>query len=182
MCLVSLKCDATAPLFAAGKVKVSPLAMVMETGHSCENEGILLEGIRQDTDFDKHLQGRHINEEIMDWSHFYDDGAPNPVWWAPAYRNDVAARADAFKEMLKYRDKDWSEKPAEGECIVVFNHWDFVKALTGKDDMKNFGAHSYNDESKLHRKSIREKLEPGAPTEDKWSWWRESGEYDAKLV
>jgi len=181
-CLVSLDCEGAAPLFKEkGKVKVSPIAMVMETGNSCENEGILEATIKQDTDFDKELHGQHIGNEIMDWSHFYDGQKikpPNPEWWDKDYRNNIEQRVKEFNKLLKYRAKHWGNKPPKGECIVVFSHWGFTLGLAGTGDMKNFGTDTEKEDSKLHKKAIMEKLGP----DQKWTWWRESGEYESKLA
>jgi hypothetical protein len=176
--LESLDCTEAEFLFQDGPPKVSLMALLCEKGDGSENDGVLPETIKADTDLDRELHG-FLFKEMMDWSHFRDHvWHDSEQWWNVEFRQDVRRRAAGLKEVLRWRREagDWPERPTEGECVVFFTHWGFAKEVSGMD-MANFGKDSKGDPQKLDRHAILEKLAPGKG----WSCWRKSGQYEEVL-
>jgi broad specificity phosphatase PhoE len=169
----SLDCEEAAFLFQNGPPKVSLMAILCEKGDGSENDGVLPEVIMEDADLDRELHGFRF-KEMMDFTHFRDNvWHDNEQWWNVEFRQDVSRRAAGLEAMLKWRRRDWAERPTEGECVVCFTHWGFANAVSGMH-MKNFGQDSDGDSQKLHGHAILEKLAPNKG----WNWWRRSGQYD----
>lgn len=183
-CLESLDCDAGAQIIETGNMKIYPLALVMESGSSYENNGVPLDHIEEDLYLNRDLHGKNILTEIIDWKHFWDD-VPAELrdtgeWWSPEFRDKkvpnaedaacmmdgnglVLERARLFEKFLEWRREQVDSIP--DECVVVFTHWGFVTGLTGISSMQNFGK---SDAKGNINKCILQRLDHRG----NWKWFR----------
>lgn len=124
-CLLSLQNNILPDILHTIKITITPF--LTETGNSKENQGMLLDALKV---YPPLLELQSIVKEL-DFLHFEQ----NKIWWTTPVEKNI----NSFFKYMRQRRYKWNNK----ECIVCFTHYGFIKRVTDKYSLSNFGTGHY---------------------------------------